>query len=224
MAGEAVFAIGFLPFMLILGAFLVMGTIFFFLKLTASVITELLLAMGTIWLIIVLVMAFVANFCLSISPVERFKGKHYDTFTDFSDAVAATEETVCKMIDDVEKFIKSKNMSEDSSTDAAKQSVDGPVTTCPAPVHDSIEDRLTRMERTLQQFIEPELKQTYESSVPCEPFVSDAVDRLDAIRRTIHTLNVKYLNPIKQKQEDLRRGHISDCDKKRGAMTAIKGA
>ncbi len=212
-----------------------MGTIFFFLKLTASDMTEILVAMGTIWLVVFVVMLFVANFCLSISPIERFKAKHYEEFTDFSDEVTEAEKTVCEMVDDVIAFIKSRNGPKGlddpsintTAIEKAKQAVDGPITTCPES--GTVEDRLTRMEQTLQQFIEPNLKQTYEMTVVCESFASvsdslvDPASRLHAIRQTIHTLKAKYLNPIQQKQADLRQGRVSDCDKKRGAITAVKG-
>ena len=245
---QAVFVIGTLPFLLILGAFITMGVFFFFVQLTASDITEILLAMGTIWLIVMLVLIFVTQVCMSISPRERFVDKE-TPLQAFLDSFAKTEATVCTMVDAVVKFIESdvgqKGQDDPSlnqkAINDALSNVDGPITTCPPPssVND-YNDRLSRMQRTLDQFIKPELKKTYDkvfdqkgcdnfvgSMVPIEPFDNPEsefimmVAQLQIIQSTIVSLTNQYLAPIQQKQKELQSGKASDCDKKKGAHSSV---
>jgi hypothetical protein len=210
---------------------------------------EILLTMGTIWLIVILVLLFVSNVCMSISPIERFTDASGQMF--FED-LKKVETAVCKLIADVTIFIKNDNGQKglddpslnDRSINDAVSKVDGPITICPPTDEPTdINERLTRMENTLAQFIEPQLKATYEKSMKCssegfmvpasarrrrrgiEPFLdldlNDPVQRLKEIEHTIHSLTVQYLAPIQQKQKDLQSGKVSDCDKQKGSKTAV---
>ncbi len=214
---------------------------------------EILLTMGTIWLVVILVLLFVSNVCMSISPVERFMDASGQLF--FED-LKKTETAVCKLIADVTIFIKNDNGQKglddpslnDRSINDAVSKVDGPITTCPPTDEPTdINERLTRMEHTLAQFIDPQLKAAYEKSMKCssegfmvpasarrrrrglEPFLdlnlnldlNDPVYRLKEIEHTIHNLTVQYLAPIQQKQKDLQSGKVSDCDKQKGSKTAV---
>ena len=231
-------AIGALPYLLILGALIFTGVFLFITKLSAGDLAEILVAMGTIWLVIILVLVFVSRVCMSISPVEHFVD------ADESD-IDKTEAAVCKLIQDVRNFITAdigQPGQDDPSliTTAMQKAVDtvnGPITIClsEATVQSerSIDDRLARMERTLAQLVEPHLKMAYDKAMTCEGFASDSVDsvsetvesnqkeRLAAIRATIATLTKRYLDPLDQKQAELKAGHLSDCEKRKGANTAI---
>jgi len=93
-------------------------------------------------------------------------------------------------------------------------------------IDQEINDRLSRMERTLSSLVEPQFKSTYDISMRCntEGFTSDQLspaERLVKIKETMVRLRSQYLTPIQQKQADLQKGILSDCDKKRGASAAI---
>ena len=127
---------------------------------------------------------------------------------------------------------------------AARQAVGGPLTDCttewPADVSgaaalDEADNRLTRMEATLKSYTGPEIEKTYNSTVPCqsEGFQDGSgsetemdtfnalKSRLAAVRTTIQTQRTKWIKPIDDKTAALQRGEVSDCDKKRGAKTAL---
>ena len=254
----AVFSIGMIPFLLILGAFIVMGAFFLLERMTANDITEILIAMGTIWLVVMLVLIFVTQICMSISPRERFASDETPV-QQFFDAFAKAESDVCTMTTAVVTFIKNEvgkpGQDDPSLNDKAVQKavnkVDGPITACPpAPqptTVDDINDRLTRMENTLNQLIAPELKHTYDvvfDTKDCfrdflgtktrmhviEPF-DDTQDefvkltgRLQGIQGTIFSLTSQYLGPIQQKQKDLQGGKASDCDKKKGSKSSVSSS
>jgi len=219
----ALFSIGLLPFILIAAAFLLMASVLLFTKLTADAIVEILIAMGGIWLIIISIMLFISHVC--VTPTEFFEG----STDDFLEAIVETEEKVCAMIKENDEFIRSDmgpNGEENPSLVFAAQSKargDIPMTVCP-PSSDPtvIEERLTRMERTLAEFTGVQLKKTY-NTVTSECFVGQEATliewktRLRAIQDTLNAQTSQYLTPIQQKQQELRSGQASDCDKQRGA-------
>jgi hypothetical protein len=94
-----------------------------------------------------------------------------------------------------------------------------------------INHRLTLLETTLASFTGPRLKTAYDKTVPCGPaaqegFVDLAMtpspeSRLAAIRTAIADQKKRYLGPIDDKTAALQRGDVSDCDKQRGATTAV---
>jgi hypothetical protein len=57
-----------------------------------------------------------------------------------------------------------------------------------------------------------------------ETFVSLTSEEptLEKVQQTIRDLKSRYLDPIRQKQKDLRAGIISDCEKDKGAFAAVK--
>lgn len=224
---------GLLPYLLIGGALLITGAFLVLSNLTAAVVTELLVAMGTIWLVVMLVLMLVTRVCMNISPVERFTDISDQAFLDdFTKA----EADICTMLDDVSQFIKNTfgKRGQDNPAlpaaafQAAVAAAKGPTTVCPPqepPTMVDVDERLDRMERTLLLVIEPQFKTTYDTSVTCNEGFADLslslTSRLQQLRATIDLMNSKYLRPIQQKQKDLQSGRVSDCDKKRGAKTAI---
>jgi hypothetical protein len=137
------------------------------------------------------------------------------------------------MIDDATQFIKNdighKGLDNPSliteAIDEAIRKVDGPITSCPPTgpptTTDELNERLSRMQHTLDQFLEPILKNTYDKSMNCDGFADFSPNRITTIQATIDMLTKKYLAPIQQKQKDLQAGHASDCDKKKGASSAV---
>lgn len=221
---------GLLPYLLIGGALLITGAFLALSNLTAAVVTEVLVAMGTIWLVVMLVLVIVSHVCMNISPVERFTDISDQAFLD---DVAKAEADICSMLEDVSQFITNTfgKRGQDNPAlpaaafQAALAAANGPTTVCPPATMVDAEDRLDRMERTLLLVIEPQFKTTYDTSVTCNEGFADLsltpVDRLQRLRATIDLMNSKYLRPIQQKQKDLQSGRVSDCDKKKGAKTAI---
>jgi hypothetical protein len=240
--GLALFSIGALPYLLMFGALVFTSVFFFLTKLSLEDFSEIIAAMGTIWLVIILVLLFVSRVCMSISPVEHFTTSSIDVDLE------KTEAAVCKLIQDVRNFITADigqpGQDDPSLITAAMQkavdSVNGPITICLTESIDkadkadktdnlSIDDRLARMERTLDQLVEPQLKLAYDKAMTCEGFAdSETVDpvpkqkeRLAAIQATMDMLKKRYLDPLDKKQADLKAGHLSDCEKRKGANTAI---
>ena len=216
-----IFIIGFLPFLLILGAALVVGVFFVFSKLTSDAATEIISAVATILLLVMLVLIVVTRLCLRITPVEHF---------DDTTAIGVAEAKVCHLIDAVNKYIQSdlgKSGHDDPSLvvnaqAAAAAAVDGGVTKCPSPIGLTDDERLTRMERTLEQLVEVQLKIAYDKAMTCEGFVASNEERLVAIHQTVDRLTKKYIDPLNQKVEDLKSGKVSACERRKGAATAIK--
>ncbi len=159
--------------------------------------------------------------------------------------ITATETDVCNLITRTDKFIQNdvgKAGQDDpqairDAIAAARQSVGGPLTDCsiewPTDISgalDEADNRLTRMEATLKSYTGPEIEKTYNATVPCQEgfqnpnskqMVSELNARLSAIQNTISVQRSKWLKPIDDKTAALQRGEISDCDKKRGAKSAI---
>jgi len=247
MGQTAVFALGFLPFMLILGGFAIMGSVMFLVKLSANDMTEILLAMGTIWLVTIVVLIFVSNVCMSISPVqERFHVSHGNrnyTSNEIQErfhvsqsvdiqAFNTAEEAICDMMASTISYIRNDAGPQGQSaiTVAIQQAITnagGPVTQCPpiaatdATSETELDERLTRMENSLNGLVAPEAKRTFAATQCTEPF-SDAGSRLASIQQTIKSLQSQYLDPIQQKQRDLQCGRLSECERKKGATVALQ--
>lgn len=130
----------------------------------------------------------------------------------------------------------------------ARADAGGPITDCsaswPATVADvssqtldetmgQLDDRITRMEMTLKGFSAPVLTKAYQNTVECttegfalyESFVATSLvalqDRLKAVQDVIDYQEKKLIGGMEQKKKDLQAGKASDCDKQRGAKTAM---
>jgi len=217
---------GLLPFAVILGAFVLSAAFFLFQKLESAEIAEILISMGAIWLVVILVLIFVTQICMSISPVERFA----------SGSIIEAETEICALVADVKEFIESDNGQRGQDDPAintaaiqdAMSSVGEPITSCPPSADLSGNmDRIRVAQLTLDRFIGPQLKRTFDKSMNCkitETFVSLTSEEptLEKVQQTIRDLKSRYLDPIRQKQKDLRAGIISDCEKDKGAFAAVK--
>jgi hypothetical protein len=130
----------------------------------------------------------------------------------------------------------------------ARADAGGPLTDCtatwPTTVADvssqtldetmsQLDDRITQMETTLKGFSAPVLTKAYQSTVECstesfvvyEPFVATSIvalqDRLKEVKASIDYQEKKLIGGMEQKKKDLQAGKASDCDKQRGAKTAM---
>ena len=207
-----------------------MGSILFLMKLTANDMTEILLAMGTIWLVVVVVLIFVSNVCMSISPVQ-------ERFTDTSSTVDVqafntAEEAVCEMMATAVSYIRNDVIQQgpDAITEAIQQAITnaGPVSRCPphpavteTTSEKELEERLTRMENSLNGLVDPGVQKTF-AATQCTEGFADMGSRLAAVQQTIKTLQSQYLDPIQQKQRDLQCGRLSDCERKKGMINSVQ--
>lgn len=225
--------IGFLPFIFVAAAMIVMGVATVVMKVPVDVIAELILSVGTIAAIVIGILLFIRHVCLSIRVTERF-----EDVTISLDAIRAAEAEVCKLVVETNNYIQADigpaGSDNPSLVTAAQQkaattaAATGPILGCPLPAADEglqPEERLARMERTLDKLVEPELKSACAKAGVCnEGFASAAAvplqPRLDAIITKIKTITALYLAPMKQKQADLQSGKASDSDKQKGAAAA----
>lgn len=200
-------------------------------------ITEIVIAVLTILAGVVTVMIFVGTVCMNTHPYEQFTVA--DSLDRLLSDIAAAETASCKLITRTDAFIKSdvgKPGQEDPSLVTAAQAkaragltlVDCGAT-WPADVSDAAiqleeaDNRISRLETTLNSFTGPEIKRIYENTVPCkEGFASAATlpalrARLDAVLKTMTDQQMKLLKPIDDKTAQMQRGEVSDCEKRRGA-------
>lgn len=98
-----------------------------------------------------------------------------------------------------------------------------------------LDDRIGRMETTLKGFSAPVLLKAYQSTVECnesfgdyapiESFVATSLkalqERLKQVQAAVQYQETKYIGGMEQKKKELQAGQVSDCDKKRGAKTAM---
>jgi len=229
--------IGFLPFIFVAAAMIVMGLATVVMKVPAEAIAELVLSVGTIAAIVIGILLFITHVSLSIRVTERFEDVAISL-----DAIHAAEGEVCKLVVETNNYIQADigpaGSDNPSLVTAAQQkaataaAATGPILGCPLPAADEglqPEERLDRMERTLDKLVEPELKRACAKSGVCptnEGFDSAPAaavplqTRLDAINIKIKTITALYLAPMKQKQADLQSGQASDSDKQKGAAAA----
>jgi len=207
-----------LPFILIAVALMITYALFTMNSAMASeIVAEILLAMGAIWLVVMTVLMFMSLFCIEIRPIEQFLDK---------DEVTKTEAAVCKLKEHVRTFVASElgqPGQDDPSLITRAMDVGAPTIDCTGgPL--LLEERLTRMERTLNELAEPVLKKAYDRTMTCEGFEDTYPDpdlRLKNIQAKLYTLTKKYLDPLLQNQSDLKKGIVSDCNKRRAANAAV---
>jgi uncharacterized protein YukE len=225
--------------------------------LTADDLSNIVVYLGTLTLGLMAVLIVVRVYCGNIHPVEQFVGQGInDTQTDpmqtLWTGIAEAEEAVCKYITRADGFIQNDlgkpGHDNPSLVSAAQQkardAAGGPLTDCtaawPATLTDvssytldqelsDADNRLTRLETTLQGFTGVVFQNTYNKTVKCptEGFATSLTtlqQRLTAVQAVIKQQQSALLGPIDQKTEDIKKGHLSDCDKARAKSTAIPPA
>jgi hypothetical protein len=232
-----------MPFFMIAAAAIVIGVIYIVMKFNPDVVSIIIQNCVVIWLIVVFCMIFMRFVCLNIQPYEQFDSPPPST-TDpdlqkLFDGITAAESDVCKLITRTDTFIQNDigKAGQDNPqlvTDAqTKARGDITLTDCTADSRSSLDDaenRIVRMEATLKSFTGPELQSSYDRSTQCtESFdgsgntvtVADLEARLSAVQKIIKGQQIRLLKPIDDKAAALRRGEMSDCDKRKGANNGI---
>jgi hypothetical protein len=152
------------------------------------------------------------------------------------------ETQVCKMVTKANDYIKANvgipgikkpelvKEALQKARDAA--AVTGSILTCPVPPKNEglqPEERLNRMDRTLDRYVEPEIKKACIKAGICPkegfadppPQALDVDQRIGAILTKIKTIKAQYLDAMDAKTADLQKGVASDGDKKAGADSAM---
>lgn len=257
-AGEATSSlIGLLPFIFILGAAAAVFVVFAGGRLSGDDLTEVLTSVLVILAGVALIMFFVSHVCMNISPVEHFAdasaGDSDTALTQLWTDIATAEKTACEYITRADKFIQSDlgkpgHDNPDLVTQAqqdARTKAGGPLTDCTSGEWDSVtpnttdaENRIARLETTVNGFTAPVFQQAYKAQNTCESFrgsvtvesfqdiqdvsgeaavIAGLQERLATVNTTLTTQQQKLLKPIDDKTAALNRGEVSDCDKSRGA-------
>lgn len=244
---SAIVIFGLSPFIILAIIAILFGFYYFIAsKLSADDMPFLLGCLGTIVIITLVVLIFIKNVCTTIHPTERFDNAPI-LLSTFIPQVVATEKEVCLLITQTDNFIKGDQGSAGhkdpslvtAAQEAARTAVVDPVTKEVVPLTDcgtpwdasEVENRISRLELTLKMFTGPEIQKTYNSTVPCESFVSGPasatlapeptadpalVQRLAAINAVIDAQRTEWLTPIQQKMAALKKGQVSSCDKQKG--------
>jgi hypothetical protein len=183
---------------------------------------------------VLLLMLLLCLFCVQIRPRELFVDvSGSDSTTALLADISAAEADVCKLITRADHFIQNDvgkaGQDDPSLIMAAQQKARGDtdMVVCGGDETQQLEidHRLRRLEETLRAFTGPEFKRTYDATVPCREGFLDiseeaARQRLVVIRATIQEQQRKYLGPIDAKVAAMKRGDLSDCERRRGAKTA----
>lgn len=182
--------------------------------------------------------------CYSAKPIELFtdvEEQEQDNKNKFKQELSNAESSVCKLITRVDSFIRNDighagienpSLITDAQS-AARKNIDMVSCNNENENENDIDHRLTRLEETLRSFTGVELQKTYQKTMTCEEFLDGSNEpeqkekqtiprpeqnkRLRAIQELLAQQEQKLLLPIDQKTEDLKKGIVSDCDKKRAA-------
>ena len=183
-----------------------------------------------IFLVCGLFVLVVLSFCSNIQPMERFENPTCDTLASMEEKITCAELQVRKLITRADAFTEG-DLGDDGQkhpqlvADAlgkARVAAGGPLIDCSPGHTGDFENRLSRLERTLQSFTEPIFKKAASTSNTCEGFqgtpkiVPTNEERIAAILALIQAQQTKYLKPIDDKVAALQRHDVSDCDKNKG--------
>lgn len=193
------------------------------------------------------VLLFIGTTCMEIRPTERFvdagSTKHLENkeVNTLLHEIEIADTEVCKLMTRADHFIQGNvghpGIENPTLVTDAQQKArgDGPIVTCTKEDHLTLadaENHIIRLENTLKSFTGPTLQNTYNNTVICkENFagtekpgvdVKQLQERLKNVNQTIEEQQKRLLGPIDEKTAALRRGEVSDCDKRRGAKTQLK--
>lgn len=176
---------------------------------------------------------FILSICSNIQPKELFENPACDSQGSMEDKITCAELQVRKLITRADAFTEG-GLGNDglkqpqlvaNALGKTRASAGGPLIDCSPGHTGDFENRLTRLERTLQSFTEPIFQQAASTSNTCEGFLDGPVptpsneERIAAILALIQAQQTKYLKPIDDKVAALQRRDVSDCDKKKGEAT-----
>jgi hypothetical protein len=174
----------------------------------------------------------VLSFCSNIRPTEQFVSSVCDSQASMEDMITCAELQVRKLITRADSFTEGDLGNEGQNNPRlvaealgkTRMNAGGPLIDCSPGHTGNFENRLTRLETTLQSFTDPIFKKASSASNTCEGFADTPSNeaRIAAILSLIQTQQTKYLQPIDEKVAALQRHEVSDCDKKK-ASTQIAG-
>ena len=236
--------LGLSPFLFIMGAVTLMGIGVLISKIDIDLVSDASVTVGIIAAVTLVVVLFVSNFCMRIRPIELFADASAAT-TEANDEkkLKDAETEVCKLVTKANDYIKAnvgfagidhpEKVTEAQQKAMLAASTGGSILSCPVPPDNEglqPEERLNRMDRTLDRFVEPEIKKACIKAGVCmgaegfadpPPQALDVDQRLKGILTRAKTIKAQYLDPMDAKTADLRKGIASDSDKKAGAESAM---
>jgi alkylhydroperoxidase/carboxymuconolactone decarboxylase family protein YurZ len=226
--------VGFAPFAIVITAGVIVGILYIAGRVPKDFIPDVAEAIIIIGLGITVIVIIVNLFCLNIRPYERFDGG-----SDLLTGIAQAEKDVCGLMTRADGFIQSDvgppgqdNPSLVTTAQVnARAAAGGPVVDCSAGLIDAsgdamlqeAENRIARLETTLNGFTAPIFQKAYKASNTCENFADDPAVRLDDLQKRLATIQSliaqqkqNYLKPIDDKNAAMQRGELSDCDRRKG--------
>jgi hypothetical protein len=240
-------ALPLIPFLILAAAAIVLGILYLFRRLTVQDMVEVAISVGTILITMVVILLLMSQLCLNIRPVEQFTdGSAVATLPDDFQSLLAditeSESIICKLIAKADDMIKGTvpplGSPDPEAVAAAQQkareAVGAPLVACTDSPWESpttetaalqqIDERLTRMEATVQQFTGPQINTAYTKLTTCEGFEDAATlttqqQRLLNVRTAIQQQE-EWLQKIQDKSDAMQRGEMSDCDRQKGAASA----
>jgi hypothetical protein len=172
---------------------------------------------------------FVLSFCSNIQPMEQFESSICVGQTSMEDKITCAELQVRKLITRADAFTEGNLGNEGqrnprlvaNALGKSRSAAVGPLVGCSPGHKDDFENRLSRLETTLQSFTDPIFKDALSASNTCEGFetVRSNEERIAAILSLIEYQQTKYLKPIDDKVAALQRHEVSDCDKNKAAAS-----
>jgi len=207
-------------------------------KLTFHDLDEVTDGLITIAVGILAIFLIVHLFCLNIRPVERFQDASA-SLSSLWTGIVETEKDICTLMTRADNFIQNQvgQPGHDnpqlvaSAQQQARDKAGGQLTDCttsggdePNGTLSDAENRIARMEVTLNGFTAPAFQQALKASQTCESFddsttLTDLQSRLATVRATIQQQQRQYLKPVDDKQAAMQRGELSDCDRQKGATS-----
>lgn len=244
--------VGFAPFAIVITAAIIVGILYAMSRISLGMVQDVIESVVIIGLGVTVVVIIVNLFCLNIRPYERFASQ---SSGDLLAGITQAEKDVCALMTRADGFIQSDvgPPGQDNPSlvmtaqETARSAAGGPVVDCSATDVsglDDAENRIARLETTLNGFTAPVFQKAYKASNTCEGFalarqpgltlrhltsdvenfIDDPAVRLDDLQKrlsTIQSLIVQqkqnYLKPIDDKNAAMQRGELSDCDRKKGA-------
>jgi hypothetical protein len=229
--------VGFAPFAIVITAAIIVGILYAMSRISLGMVQDVIESVVIIGLGVTVVVIIVNLFCLNIRPYERFASQ---SSGDLLAGITQAEKDVCAIMTRADGFIQSDvgppgqdNPSLVSSAQQnARTAAGGPVVDCSAGLIDvsgdamlqEAENRIARLETTLNGFTAPIFQKAYKASNTCEGFLDDPTVRLDDLQKRLATIQSliaqqkqNYLKPIDDKNAAMQRGELSDCDRKKGA-------
>lgn len=237
--------VGLTPIAILIAAGLLVGVALALKRFSPDDLIEIGGGIGIIGIAILFVIVFIGVSCTSVHPIEMFVDISENSLDKLLKGIEHTENEICGLYTRVDKFIEGslgKKGHDDPSlvvsAQAAARPTD-PMTSCPNSPFGDISDsatlveadnRISRMETSLNGFIGPQLQKTYNRTVPCPaietfvnagPTVESLQVRLNNVISILQKQKTTLLKPIDDKNERIQRHEVSDCEKQQGSKKAI---